>query len=589
MSPRPFRHFGGPSRAANAFPYKKPSHQSRSNNRNSIIKPDLDLILNHESVGRTSGDYATHFSGATILPPFKIENRDATLFKTEIPIDDLRTASPIDEDNLQDKEGMPTRAEWEAVMESYLLGLHPSKREKALITHYMHGLIYRTLVDPDATRLGTPQFRFWARKMFQLVQDGDVLAITNGGRPVAVKENIYDILSMCHAESGHAGRDKTCKVLREYYTWIPKDLTASFVKACPTCKQKRSGEANLISERKIHSSDSAPLSKQLYLFKNDQSLAGPSQYSVERVEDFGQSSVLCFGGQPHSNSTASTSNGGLISRRDSCPSGDDGTSGNPLSPSPSFARIPLDGSFAIPSCISKSEFTLPPMNKSSNSSTIKAEQFPEYEHFSLPPLMQFLSQTDIDDELRIRREYGFTSRSRAPSPPADIPIDPELLAVCGPYTTMTFERSSPDRSFRGDDELAPAIGLQAPAPQQLCKRPSPPPLHILFPQCESTSVNYSIWEYQSADNSYSYGGESNSSALLSASTESTGVHTPSDKGASPGVYVSGNNLQQKDVRQDNVALIIVTEANMLQTPLYSPVPIKLEETAAMLELATAVS
>ncbi|KAH8114916.1 hypothetical protein DFH11DRAFT_1508304, partial [Phellopilus nigrolimitatus] len=173
------------------------------------------------------------------LPPFTSEFTSDYNHDVKVSTDDLSFNAPIDEGELEDEQGMPTRAQWEVIVDNYLTCLHPRKRDKALITQNMHEMIFRTLVDPDATRLGTPQFRFWARKMFELVEAAGALVITNGGRPVAVKEHIYDILCMCHAESGHAGRDKTCKILREYYTWIPKELTANFVKACPTCMLKR--------------------------------------------------------------------------------------------------------------------------------------------------------------------------------------------------------------------------------------------------------------------------------------------------------------------------------------------------------------
>ena len=146
----------------------------------------------------------------------------------------------------EDEPGMPTRAQWKVIVREYLEGLHERKREKALISRKLHEMIYDTLMHPESTRLGSPQFRFWARKMFEMVEVAGSTVITHGGRPVAVKEHIYDILCMCHLESNHAGRDKTCKVLREYYTWIPKELTANFVKACPTCAVKRAGDSTFV-------------------------------------------------------------------------------------------------------------------------------------------------------------------------------------------------------------------------------------------------------------------------------------------------------------------------------------------------------
>jgi hypothetical protein len=53
----------------------------------------------------------------------------------------------------------------------------------------------------------------------------------------------------------HGGRDKTCATLRLHYSWVPKELTAKFVKACPTCTLKRSGNPDLLSQfgQAVHS------------------------------------------------------------------------------------------------------------------------------------------------------------------------------------------------------------------------------------------------------------------------------------------------------------------------------------------------
>jgi hypothetical protein len=67
-------------------------------------------------------------------------------------------------------------------------------------------------------------------------------------RPVAIKEQLYEVLCYCHAVARHGGRDKTCATLRLNYSWVPKELTAKFVKACPTCTLKRSGNPDLLSQ-----------------------------------------------------------------------------------------------------------------------------------------------------------------------------------------------------------------------------------------------------------------------------------------------------------------------------------------------------
>lgn len=148
--------------------------------------------------------------------------------------------------------GLPTREQHEVVMEDYIQSLSIRKREKALISQKMFDDIWDVLQDPLHAKIRSPQFRFWVRKMFKLspsetcpsASDGDadvILVITHERRPVAVKEQLYDILSYYHTLGGHGGRDKTMAEVKQHYSWVPKELVARFVKVCPTCTFKKTG------------------------------------------------------------------------------------------------------------------------------------------------------------------------------------------------------------------------------------------------------------------------------------------------------------------------------------------------------------
>lgn len=192
-----------------------------------------------------------------------------------------------------DHPGLPTYADYKRLEAGYLHSLSPRKRDKALITQAMFDKIWDVLHQPEACTVDTPQFRFWVRKMFTLsrpVCDGGASAWASGwsdtggtatastsdahvndadldlersmgisttedafsfsavvlheNRPVAIMEQLYELFCYCHVRAGHGGRDKTCAVIREHYSWVPKELTAQFVKACPTCTVKRSGQAH---------------------------------------------------------------------------------------------------------------------------------------------------------------------------------------------------------------------------------------------------------------------------------------------------------------------------------------------------------
>ena len=166
-------------------------------------------------------------------------------------------------------------------MDRYLNSLSRKNREKALLTQATYNDILKLLLagqaqeeqaqgstaDPDANHsipgdvdidpsLDTPQFRFWVRKMFTVQKIGDVDVVAHNDKPVAVQEQLYDILIHCHAQTSHGGRDKTSAMVNEHYvcilcsagfvpsvnfafqSWIPKVFIDTFVKACPGCPRK---------------------------------------------------------------------------------------------------------------------------------------------------------------------------------------------------------------------------------------------------------------------------------------------------------------------------------------------------------------
>lgn len=72
-----------------------------------------------------------------------------------------------------------------------------------------------------------------------LVTTASAHLVTHENRPVAIRSQIYDVLVQCHNQSSHGGRDKTSAHVRRYYSWIPKELIARFVKVCPLCNARR--------------------------------------------------------------------------------------------------------------------------------------------------------------------------------------------------------------------------------------------------------------------------------------------------------------------------------------------------------------
>jgi len=149
------------------------------------------------------------------------------------------------------------------MMEDYLASLSRKNRDKALLTQATYNDVLKLLLagieqqrqsagstaDPNANHaipgqvdiapeLDTAQFRFWVRKMFTVQKISGVDVVAHNGKPVAVQEQLYDILVHCHAQTGHGGRDKTSAMIMDHYSFIPKVFIETFCKLCPGCPRK---------------------------------------------------------------------------------------------------------------------------------------------------------------------------------------------------------------------------------------------------------------------------------------------------------------------------------------------------------------
>ena len=116
-------------------------------------------------------------------------------------------------------EGFPTKEKFEQLLNEYILSLSPKKRDKALIPQKRYDNIKAVLREPKCTTIESAQFRFWAKKMFRLNNDGDANTVCHEGRPVAVREKIYEALTESHKQAKHGGRDKTSAEVRKKYSW----------------------------------------------------------------------------------------------------------------------------------------------------------------------------------------------------------------------------------------------------------------------------------------------------------------------------------------------------------------------------------
>ncbi|TQB67960.1 hypothetical protein MPDQ_004297 [Monascus purpureus] len=172
--------------------------------------------------------------------------RDA-LGETDIESQESRNESTmLSEPVIPPLDGFPDVREFDQLMKSYVDDLSVKKQDKALIHARRARNIKMVLIDPKDTAIESAQFRFWVKKMFKLQTVGIGTPdcrkmVCHEGKPVAIREKLFKILTKAHQQCQHGGRDKTSAQVRRIYSWVPKELISRFVKICPTCQVRRGG------------------------------------------------------------------------------------------------------------------------------------------------------------------------------------------------------------------------------------------------------------------------------------------------------------------------------------------------------------
>ncbi|PGH00611.1 hypothetical protein GX51_05710 [Blastomyces parvus] len=166
--------------------------------------------------------------------------RDVEIERQESGNEQSMASEPV----LPPLEGFPDVVEFDQLVANYVQDLSVKKQDKALIHSRRARNIRTVLIDPKNTGVESAQFRFWVKKMFKLEpNDGRTpeskRLICHEGKPVAIREKLFKILTRAHQQCQHGGRDKTSAQVRRIYSWVPKELISRFVKICPTCQVRR--------------------------------------------------------------------------------------------------------------------------------------------------------------------------------------------------------------------------------------------------------------------------------------------------------------------------------------------------------------
>ncbi|KAI9345431.1 hypothetical protein BD770DRAFT_302978, partial [Pilaira anomala] len=224
-----------------------PMNRAREGIFTNLVEKGWKLLFNDSNISSSSST------------PHTLQNTSSSSSPSAIPVSSAFTASATMTTNPPRKllfhtksastssssqskyNQLPSIEEFNSIINDYLQNLSSKKRDKALVDNTRYHLILQVLRDPRNTSISTAQFRFWVKKMFKLIKSEFSEVVCHDDKPVAIRENIYQILALAHKEAHHGGRDKTSALVRKSYSWIPKELIARFVRHCPFCIARRNG------------------------------------------------------------------------------------------------------------------------------------------------------------------------------------------------------------------------------------------------------------------------------------------------------------------------------------------------------------
>ncbi|KAI9483438.1 MAG: hypothetical protein EXX96DRAFT_558202 [Benjaminiella poitrasii] len=139
-----------------------------------------------------------------------------------------------------------TKEEVNRLIEVFIQSRSRNYRAKVLISADTYKDILQVLRQkPAYCTFGTAKFRFWARKKFALtnINGKHVVCLKNTdqtiGKPICVKEEIFDVIKKAHIDCEHKGRDITYENVKRVKSYLPKELCDIIIKNCYFCSTKK--------------------------------------------------------------------------------------------------------------------------------------------------------------------------------------------------------------------------------------------------------------------------------------------------------------------------------------------------------------
>ncbi|QSS64182.1 hypothetical protein I7I51_01247 [Histoplasma capsulatum] len=123
-------------------------------------------------------------------------------------------------------KGFPEVVEFDKRMASYIKHLPDEFKDKATISWGIAGKIGKTLLG-DTTE--PVEFQDWSKQMFTLGLINGKRSVFRGGKPIAIQEKIFKILTIAHWKCGHEDQKTTSAEANKLYSCNKTTLRTSII------------------------------------------------------------------------------------------------------------------------------------------------------------------------------------------------------------------------------------------------------------------------------------------------------------------------------------------------------------------------
>ncbi|OJD15299.1 hypothetical protein AJ78_04448 [Emergomyces pasteurianus Ep9510] len=135
-------------------------------------------------------------------------------------------------------EGFPDVKKFDKRVARFIKRLPGELGDKATISRSMAGKIGKTLLGDTAESV---EFRGWSKNMFTLMRVNGRRSVCWEGKPIAIREKLFRILTTAHQKCEHGDQKSMSAEVKRLYSWVPEEIIREFINICPTCRLKFTG------------------------------------------------------------------------------------------------------------------------------------------------------------------------------------------------------------------------------------------------------------------------------------------------------------------------------------------------------------